>query len=157
MKSQNAACGRPPVMPRCLLSAAARQIQSIHVTTPSTVTERPFGMPHPLLRTAAPLGAAVLAAAAVAAPASAAGGAGGGGGAGGAPASAAGGAGGGGGAVVAPGGEVVYNTASITLSNYPAGAVPITVTRDGTTIATGTAHVDGTGVGNANGARNGAP
>jgi hypothetical protein len=52
--------------------------------------------------------------------------------------------------VVAPGGEVVYNTASITLSNYPAGAVPITVTRDGTTIATGTANVDGTGVANVN-------
>src|SRR3954471_1039645 len=91
-------------------------------------------MPHPVLRSAAPLGAAVLAAAALAAPASAARGAGGGGG----------------GGVTAAGGEVVYNTASITLSGYPTGAVPITVTRDGATIATGTANVDGTGVSNLN-------
>src|SRR3954451_547245 len=89
-------------------------------------------MPHPILRSAAPLGAVALAAAALAAPASAAGGAGGGGG------------------VLAPGGEVVYNTASIPLSGYPTGAVPITVTRDGATIATGTANVDGTGVSNLN-------
>src|SRR3954452_2059682 len=95
-------------------------------------------MPHPVLRSAAPLGAAVLAAAALAAPASAAGGAGGGGG------------GGGGGGVAAAGGEIVYNPASITLSGYPTGAVPITVTRDGATIATGTANVDGTGVSNLN-------
>src|SRR3954470_12199401 len=95
-------------------------------------------MPHPVLRSAAPLGAAVLAAAALAAPASsAAGGAGGGGG-------------GGGGGVAAAGGEIVYNTASITLSGYPTGAVPITVTRDGATIATGTANVDGTGLANLN-------
>src|SRR4051794_18197729 len=89
-------------------------------------------MPHPILRSAAPLGAVALAAAALAAPASAAGGAGGGGG------------------VIAPGGEVVYNTASITLSGYPTGAVPITVTRDGATIGTGTATVDGTGLANLN-------
>jgi hypothetical protein len=84
-------------------------------------------MSHPLLRSAAPFGAVALSVAAIAAPASAAGG-----------------------GVIAPGGEIVYNTASITLSNYPAGAVPITVTRDGTTIATGTDTVDGTGVGNLN-------
>src|SRR3954471_16988217 len=90
-------------------------------------------MPHPILRSAAPLGAVALAAAALAAPASAAGG-----------------AGGGGAGVIAAGGEVVYNTASITLSGYPTGAVPITVTRDGTTIATSTANVDGTGVANLN-------
>jgi chitobiase/beta-hexosaminidase-like protein len=80
-------------------------------------SERPIGM-HPILRSAAPLGAAALAAAAIAAPASAAGG-----------------------GVVAPGGEVVYNTASVTLSNYPNGAVLVTVTRDGTQIASGTANV----------------
>src|SRR3954466_4339992 len=90
-------------------------------------------MPHPILRSAAPLGAVALAAAALAAPASAAGG-----------------AGGGGGGVIAAGGEVVYNHASITLSGYPTGAVPITVTRDGATIATGTANVDGTGLANLN-------
>jgi hypothetical protein len=92
-------------------------------------------MPHPFLRSAAPFGAVVLAAAAVAAPASAAGGAGGGGG---------------GAGILAPGGEVVYNTASITLSNYPTGPVAITVTRDGTQIAAGTATVDGTGISNLN-------
>jgi hypothetical protein len=88
---------------------------------------------HPILRSAAPLGAAALAAAALAAPASAAGG----------PAA-------GGGAVAAPGGEIVSSSASITLSDYPTGAVPITVTRDGATIATATANVDGTGIANLN-------
>jgi hypothetical protein len=83
-------------------------------------------MRHPLLRTAAPLGAAALAAAAIAAPASAAPG------------------------VIAPGGEIVYNTASITLSNYPTGPVPITVSRDGTVIANAVANVNGTGVANVN-------
>src|SRR3954451_15202880 len=88
---------------------------------------------HPIFRSAAPLGAPALAAAAIAAPASAAG----------PPA-------GGGGAVVAPGGEIVYNTASVTLSSYPTGPVPITVTRDGTVIANAVANVDGTGISNVN-------
>src|SRR3954452_17818170 len=83
-------------------------------------------MRHPLLRTAAPLGAAVLAAAALAAPASAAPG------------------------VIAAGGEIVYNTASVTLSNYPTGPVAVTVSRDGTVIANGVVNVTGTGIGNLN-------
>src|SRR3954470_10793556 len=82
-------------------------------------------MLHSRLRRAAPLGAAALAVTAIAAPAYGAG-------------------------VAAPGGEIIYNTASITLSTFPVGATPITVSRDGTVIANATANVDGTGLANVN-------
>src|SRR3954466_2320308 len=78
------------------------------------------------LRRAAPLGAAALAVTAIAAPAYGAGG------------------------VPAPGGEIIYNTASVTLSTFPVGATPITVSRDGTVIANAVANVDGTGLANLN-------
>src|SRR3954454_15578385 len=78
-----------------------------------------------LTRRAAPLGAAALALTAIAAPAYGAG-------------------------VAAPGGEVIYNTASVTLSTFPVGATPTTVSRDGTVIANATANVDGTGLANLN-------
>jgi hypothetical protein len=58
---------------------------------------------------------------------------------------------GGGGGVLVPTAQVDYNTASIALANFPAGiAVPISVTRDGTTIATATVTPDATGLANLN-------
>ena len=42
------------------------------------------------------------------------------------------------------GGEIIYNTASVTLSGFPNGATLVTVTRNGATIGTGTANVGGT-------------
>src|SRR5881394_143398 len=99
--------------------------------TPSTPRKAATPMQLPL-RNAATLAGAALALGALASPALAAGG------------------GGGGGGVAAPGGEVIYNTASITLSTFPVGATPITVSRDGTVIANAVANVDGTGLANLN-------
>src|SRR5436190_7503906 len=99
--------------------------------TPSTPRKAATPMQLPL-RNAATLAGAALALGALASPALAAGG------------------GGGGGGVAAPGGEIVYNTASVTLSTFPAGATPITVSRDGTVIANAVANVDGTGLANLN-------
>src|SRR4051812_36728854 len=93
--------------------------------------ERPATM-YRSLRHVAPLAGVALALGALSTPALAAGG------------------GGGGGGVAVPGGEIVYNTASITLSTFPVGATPITVSRDGTVIANATANVDGTGLANLN-------
>jgi hypothetical protein len=69
------------------------------------------------LRRAAPLGAVALAISAIAAPGAQ------------------------GAGVVAPGGEIHYNDASVTLSNFPNAATPVTVTRDGVTIGTAVANV----------------
>src|SRR4051794_9749282 len=117
--------------PRRLLSERRRRERRMHhVGRP--LTERP-SMHHRALRRAVPAAATLLGLAALAAPTYAAGGAGGGGG------------------VVVPGGEIDYNTASIVLSGFPAAtAEPVTVTRDGVTIATSTVTTDGTGLANLN-------
>src|SRR4051794_36984221 len=86
---------------------------------------------------AVPVAAMLLGAGAIAASTSfAAGGAGGGGG---------------GGAVVVPGGEIVYNTASVTLSGFAGNtAMPLPVTPRGTLLASTTVTTDATGLANLN-------
>src|SRR5204863_4167546 len=107
---------------RCAMAALGAPNADVDDAHNAVHVRKAPAMLHTRLRRAVPLGAAALAATAIAAPAYGAAG------------------------VAAPGGEVIYNTAAITLSTFPVGATPITVSRDGTAIANAVANVDGTGL-----------